>query len=239
MQKREIRLLFEKDHVVSATVVADKQSDGWNVLVLLREPNNPPVKLSAKRGGPRVFKTADAALNWCDDMGFKAVKVQFNSYDTEDVTRVVNSQEDILLVEDNEDDIALTLRALEKHDIANKIIVKRDGQAALDYLLGNAEQDGLSSGALPGLILLDLHLPKLSGFEVLHAIRSHAATRLIPVVILTTSTEGSDISRGYDLGTNSYLRKPVEFESFVDMVGNIGQYWLRLNVPPPVEMPQL
>ncbi len=136
------------------------------------------------------------------------------------------SEKIILLIEDNPSDEALTLRALKKNNIGNAVVVMRDGAAALDYLLG-------SDTALPQLILLDLNLPKIDGLEVLRRIRADARTRLLPVVILTASGEECDIVRGYDLGANGYVRKPVDFVQFAEAVRQLGLYWLIINEPPP------
>jgi two-component system response regulator len=134
------------------------------------------------------------------------------------------SQGTILLVEDNPDDIALTSRALKQNNIFNELLVASDGEEALRYLL--PEDD---SGAAPVLILLDLNLPKLSGLDVLRRIRSEDRTRYVPVVVLTTSGEERDIAESYQLGANSYVRKPVVFESFLDAIKLLGLYWLLVN----------
>lgn len=138
----------------------------------------------------------------------------------------------ILLVEDNPDDEALTLRALKKNNILNQVVVARDGVEALDYLFGTGAYEGRNLADTPQLILLDLKLPKLDGFEVLKRIRNDARTRLQPVVILTTSDEDRDIIASYELGANSYIRKPVDFEQFMEAVRQLGLYWLVLNVTP-------
>jgi two-component system response regulator len=131
----------------------------------------------------------------------------------------------ILLVEDNPDDEALTRRALLKHNLRNELVVARDGQEALDYLFGG--------GRLPHLILLDLKLPKIDGLEVLRRLRADERTKLLPVVILTSSNEERDLVNGYSLGANSYVRKPVDFNEFTDAARQLGLYWLLLNEPPP------
>ena len=139
----------------------------------------------------------------------------------------------ILLVEDNPDDEALTLRALKKSNIANKIVVVRDGAEALDYLFGTgafADRDPLE---LPQVTLLDLKLPKVDGLEVLRRLRADPRTRMLPVVILTSSKEEQDLISAYSIGVNSYVRKPVDFNQFVDAIGQLGLYWLVLNEPPP------
>lgn len=135
----------------------------------------------------------------------------------------------ILLVEDNADDIELTRRAFNKNHIVNEILVVRDGAEAIDFLF-NGKRDGRE---LPQFILLDLKLPKVSGLEVLERIRKEPTTALIPVVILTSSKQDEDRAAGYRLGVNSYVRKPVDFNEFVDAVRQVGLYWLVLNEPPP------
>jgi two-component system response regulator len=139
----------------------------------------------------------------------------------------------ILLVEDNPDDEALTLRALKKNNIKNEVVVARDGVEALDYLLGTGAYAGRNLDDMPQVILLDLKLPKVDGFEVLRQLRANERTRLLPVVILTTSNEESDRVNGYGLGANSFVRKPVEFDRFIDAVRQLGLYWLILNEPAP------
>lgn len=139
----------------------------------------------------------------------------------------------ILLIEDNPDDEALTLRALKKNNILNDVVVVRDGAEALDFLFGTGAHAGRDVTQQPHLILLDLKLPKIDGLEVLRRLRSDARTRLQPVVILTTSSEEHDIVASYQLGANSYIRKPVDFEQFIEAVRQLGLYWLVLNVTPP------
>jgi len=139
----------------------------------------------------------------------------------------------ILLVEDNPDDEALTLRAIRKNHIANKVIVARDGAEALDYLFGRGAYEGRKVTDLPAVVLLDLKLPKLDGLEVLRRLRQDERTRLVPVVVLTTSNEERDVVESYSLGANSYVRKPVDFEQFSQAVGQLGMYWLLLNQPLP------
>lgn len=139
----------------------------------------------------------------------------------------------ILLVEDNPSDIDLTRRALEKGHILNRLIVASDGQEALDYIFGQGAYAGRNPADFPTLTLMDLKMPKVSGLDVLRKIRSKPATRRMPVVIMTSSREEQDIAAGYDLGVNSYIRKPVDFEHFVQSVGQLGLYWLVLNEEPP------
>lgn len=138
----------------------------------------------------------------------------------------------ILLVEDNPDDEALTLRALKKNNILNPVVVAHDGVEALDFLFGTGIYQGRDIKEKPTVILLDLKLPKIDGLEVLRRLRADERTKLIPVVILTTSNEEQDIIKGYSLGVNSYVRKPVEFEEFIKAVGLLGMYWLLVNEPP-------
>ena len=143
----------------------------------------------------------------------------------------------ILLVEDNPDDEALTLRAFAKNNIGNRIVVVRDGAEALDWLFkrGRHAERGEPE---PQIVLLDLKLPKVDGLEVLRQMRDDPRTKLMPVVILTSSKEESDVLRGYELRANSYIRKPVDFARFVEAVREIGMYWLVLNEPPPVLPPK-
>jgi CheY-like chemotaxis protein len=137
----------------------------------------------------------------------------------------------ILLVEDNPDDVALTLRALKSHNITNDVIVAEDGEKALDYLFGAGRATG--PDGLPAVVLLDLKLPKVNGLEVLRRIRSEERTRLLPVVILTSSDEERDVIDGYSLGANSYVRKPVDFVEFTQAAKQLGLYWLLMNRPAP------
>lgn len=139
----------------------------------------------------------------------------------------------ILLVEDNANDEFLTLRALKKYNIANNVVVTRDGAETLDYLFANGEHAGRDTRDLPVLMLLDLKLPKVDGLEVLRQVRASELTRCLPVVILTSSNEEKDVINSYELGTNSYVQKPVEFDEFIDAVGHLGLYWLMINEAPP------
>lgn len=139
----------------------------------------------------------------------------------------------ILLVEDNPDDVELTLRALKKNNILNEVVVARDGAEALDYLFGEGAYADRDMGIMPAVILLDLKLPRIDGLEVLQRIRSEERTKFLPVVILTSSKEEKDLVNGYKLGANSYIRKPVDFNQFIEGVRQLGLYWLILNEPPP------
>jgi len=134
----------------------------------------------------------------------------------------------ILLIEDNPDDVELTQLAFQKNNFANEIKVVEDGQEAIDFLLGD-HPEGVQENGLPELVLLDLKLPKLDGHEVLKRIKNNDTTKRIPVVILTSSQEEEDIVKGYDLGANSYVRKPVDYTDFVEVVNNMGVYWLAIN----------
>jgi len=140
----------------------------------------------------------------------------------------------ILLVEDNPDDVALTLRALKKNNITNEVVVAGDGAEALEYLMATGKYTGRATSDLPEVVLLDLKLPKVGGLEVLRAMRADPRTELLPVVVLTSSAEEADIIASYDLGANSYIRKPVDFEQFLEAVRQLGLYWLLLNQAPPV-----
>lgn len=139
----------------------------------------------------------------------------------------------ILLVEDNADDEALTLRSLRQNNIQNEVVVARDGVEALDFLFGTGKCAGRDVWVLPQVVLLDLKLPRVDGLEVLKRIRADERTRLLPVVILTSSNEEQDLVNGYGLGANSYVRKPVDFGRFSEAVRQLGLYWLLLNEPVP------
>ena len=139
----------------------------------------------------------------------------------------------ILLVEDSPNDVELTLRAFERSKIVNEIVVVRDGEEALHYLFATGPHAGRAPGRLPELVLLDLKLPKVDGLEVLRRMRANPATRRLPVVVLTSSNEDADILSSYDLGANSFVRKPVDFSRFIEASKQLGLYWLLLNEPPP------
>jgi len=140
----------------------------------------------------------------------------------------------ILLVEDNPSDIELTKRALEKVHVQNKLIVAENGKEALDYLFGAGIYEGRDVSQMPSVVLLDLKLPGIDGLEVLRRIREKASTHRQPVIILTSSNEDSDLKTGYDLGANSYIRKPVDFSEFTETIAHLAQYWLGFNESPPV-----
>jgi len=141
----------------------------------------------------------------------------------------------ILLVEDNPSDVKLTRRALEQNQIVNKVIVAEDGREALDYLSGAGQYASRDVRDFPAVVLLDLKLPRIDGLEVLKEIRSNELTRLLPVVILTSSDQEQDLIDSYKLGANSYIRKPVDFNQFAEAVRNLGMYWLLLNEAPPAK----
>ena len=139
----------------------------------------------------------------------------------------------LLLVEDNPSDEKLTIRAFQKSGVTNEIVVVRDGAEALDYLFASGPYAGRDTRALPAVMLLDLNLPRIDGLEVLRRVRADDRTRCLPVVILTSSKEHEDIARGYSLGANAYVRKPVDFVEFAEAAKTLGLFWLLLNEPPP------
>ncbi len=141
----------------------------------------------------------------------------------------------ILLVEDNPRDEALTLRALKKSNVCNEVVVARDGVEALDYLFGDGTSAGRETREMPQLILLDLKLPKVDGLQVLEKIRATERTRRLPVVVFTSSSEEEDLINSYNLGANSYVRKPVDFDQFLEATRQLGLYWLVLNLAAPTE----
>jgi two-component system response regulator len=145
------------------------------------------------------------------------------------------SQKVILLVEDNPRDEALTLRALRKNNIVNEVLVARDGVEALDYLFGTGAYAGRDIERMPQVVLLDLKLPKVDGLQVLQQVRADERTRRLPIVIFTSSSEEEDMIRSYDLGANSYVRKPVDFEQFLEATRQLGLYWLVLNEAAPLK----
>jgi two-component system, response regulator len=146
----------------------------------------------------------------------------------------MRTDSEILLIDDDEADVELALHALRENKLSNHIHVLRDGEEALDYLFGPGREARAASGEMPKLILLDLKLPKVDGIEVLRRLKSDAATKFIPVVILTSSKEERDMVRGYDLGVNSYIQKPVDFDQFRKIVTQVGLYWLVINQPAPI-----
>lgn len=230
MNERDVKLLFQAEHWSGATVRYAAQEDGW--LVEFHEANEPASQiLTLKRGNPRVFKSSDTALFWCRDIGFKKIIVELHKLESNPVV-TESSAPRILLVEDSTSDIELTFRAIQRMDLNFDIIVCRDGQEALDFMFAKDKYKNRTKKELPNLVLLDLNLPKVNGHDVLKAVREYPDTRYIPVVILTTSDESKDIERGYELGMNSYVCKPVDYEDFCRTIGELGRYWLTTNVPP-------
>ena len=142
----------------------------------------------------------------------------------------------ILLVEDNPDDEELTLLSLRKHNLAHEIIVVRDGVEAIDFLFGQGAYANRETSRMPSIVLLDLKLPKLDGLGVLKRLRADERTRMLPVVVLTSSSQDADVIASYNLGANSYVRKPVEFGAFVEAVSSLGLYWATVNRPPPLDV---
>lgn len=140
----------------------------------------------------------------------------------------------ILLVEDNNDDVELTLIGFQRSKIANEVVVMRDGVLALDYLFGTGEYEGRAADPLPMLIILDLNLPRIHGLEVLRQVRANQRTQLIPTVVLTTSIEERDVIESYRLGANAYVQKPITFEEFNEATGRLARFWLKMNVTPPM-----
>jgi two-component system, response regulator len=143
-----------------------------------------------------------------------------------------NKPVEILLIEDNPSDIKLTMKALQKHNLANKVTVLKDGAEALDFIYAEGQYSDRDNKEMPKVIFLDLKLPMVDGIEVLRKIKSEAATKKIPVVVLTSSKESKDIEECYKLGVNSYIVKPLDFEKFLDSVSNLGLYWVLMNEPP-------
>jgi two-component system response regulator len=143
-----------------------------------------------------------------------------------------NQNKIILLVEDNRDDEELTLRAIKRNNIGNEVVVARDGAEALDYLSGTGAYAGRDTSVLPSVVLLDLHLPKMNGLEVLQRLRANEATRFLPVVILTSSKAEQDMLDGYRFGCNSYVRKPIDFIEFAEAIRSLGLFWVILNETP-------
>ena len=141
-----------------------------------------------------------------------------------------------LLVEDNPDDVDLALRAFQRNSLIGELAVARDGAEALDYLFATGAHAGRDTKVMPEIVLLDLNLPKIDGLEVLRRLRADERTRRLPVVVLTSSNEEHDVSRSYDLGANSFVRKPVDFGHFVELARQLGTYWFAVNQPPPTTL---
>jgi len=231
MNERDVKLLFNANHWSGATVRYSATEGGW--LIELNEAENGNVQvLTLKRGKPRIFKTSDTALTWCRDIGFEKITVQLHKLKGNESNSNIPAPI-VLLVEDNNSDIELTFRAIQRLDADFDITVCRDGQEALDFLFAKGKYESRNINELPQLILLDINLPKVNGLSVLKEIRSVEVTRQIPTVLLTTSDERIDIQRGYDYGVNSYVRKPVDYTLFCNTLKSLGEYWLNINMPPP------
>lgn len=239
MNEKDVRLLFEAGHWENARVVKSSDGEGWIVCLHPRNKNLPAQVLASKRGCSRVFKASDTAIQWCKDIGFTQVHITLSETYIEmenniaQKTPYVIQTDTVLLIEDNNDDIAITLHAFEKHGIKSKVVVITDGEEALEYLFAEGKYTGRDRNLVPKLILLDLKLPKVNGLEVLKKIRENPATRFIPVVLLTTSDEHNDVIEGYKLGSNSYIKKPESYDVFENVIANLTQYWLSYNTPPP------
>lgn len=230
MNERDVKLLFNANHWGSASVKYAPAENGW--LVEFNTPGDTETEvLTLKRGNPRVFKTSDTALLWCRDIGFTKILVQLHQL-AATTSADIKSSANILLVEDDSGDIELTLRAIQGIDALFDVTVCRDGLEALDFLFAEDKYKSRDRTELPQLILLDINMPKMSGHEVLRIIRSNEITQFIPVVILSSSDEENDIKQGYELGNNSYVRKPVDYEEFCNTIKTIGQYWLKTNMQP-------
>jgi len=231
MNERDVRLLFDAGHWSNAKVIRDPEENGWRVLLIANSDVHPTQILSSKRGSSRIFKTSDTALLWCKEIGFEDITIQFDSLAPSSLT---NGSSTVLLVEDNPDDVLLTKRAFEMTNLNVVLDVACDGQDAVDYIFANGKHSNRDANCLPKLILLDINLPKLNGLEVLEKIRNHDHTKFVPVVLLTTSDEFCDVVEGYQLGSNSYIKKPVNFKVFSEVIQNLGEYWLHINTPPPI-----
>ena len=231
MNERDVKLLFSARHWSGASVRYSASDEGW--LIELTEAENGNIQvLTLKRGTPRIFKTSDTALLWCREIGFEKILVHLHKMLDGD-TRKDLIAPIILLVEDNNSDIELTFRAIQRLEVDFDIIVCRDGQEALDFLFAKGRYAARNINELPQLILLDINIPKVSGHTVLKQIRTHDITRFIPIVMLTTSDEQIDIKNGYENGVNSYVCKPVDYTVFCNTLKALGEYWLKINVPPP------
>ena len=239
MNEKDVKLLFDAGHWEYAQVVRCSDNDGWFVHLHPKNQHLPAQSLSLKRGCDRVFKTSDTAILWCKDIGFSKVVVTMSDNPEEihenptQASPHVFQSDTVLLVEDNSDDIALTLHAFKKNGIKSKVVVTTDGEEAVHYLFAEGKFADRNINEIPRLILLDLKLPKLNGLEVLKKIRENPITRFIPVVLLTTSDEHSDVIEGYKLGSNSYIKKPESYDVFENVVTNLTEYWLSFNTSAP------
>lgn len=239
MNEKDVRLLFDAGHWEYAQVAQSSKEDGWLVHIHPKNKNLPAQTLALKRGCDRIFKASDTAIQWCKEIGFSQVYVTLNespivnSPQSEETNPHMFQSDTVLLVEDNNDDIAITLHAFKKHGIESELVVATDGEEAIHYLFAEGKYANRNKYDIPRLILLDLKLPKLNGLEVLKKVRENPITRFIPVVLLTTSDEHSDVIEGYKLGSNSYIKKPESYDVFEDIVTNLTQYWLGFNTSPP------
>ncbi len=230
MNERDVRLLSEAGHWSGAVVAYVQDENAWQVYLNVVDKTE-QVTLTLKTGSPRLFKTSDTAIHWCHEMGFKKISVHLSQNNLISEPNEQNLLR-IVLIEDNLADIELTVRAFQNLNANIDVLVYQDGTEALDFLLARGEQEPRNKKELPRLIILDLKLPKLSGHEVLKQIRENEATLNIPVVILSTSKEESDISLSYELGSNSYIHKPIAYEDFCAAIEEIGTYWLNTNTCP-------
>ena len=235
MIEKDVRLLFDAGHWSHAQVARSAKSEGWLVHIHPCNTQLPAQTLSLKKGFNRIFKTSDTAILWCKDIGFSKLHVTMSEVpmsppDIPTALQLEAIQSDtVLLVEDNNDDIEITLHAFKKHGIKNKVVVATDGEEAIHYLFAQGKYASRNQHDIPSLVLLDLQLPKINGLEVLKKIRENPVTQYIPVVLLTTSDEHSDVIEGYKLGSNSYIKKPESYDVFENVVGNLTQYWLNFN----------
>jgi len=225
MNERDIRLLFDAGHWSDASVTFVAEENAWQVYLNVTDKQEQEV-LTLKSGSPRHFKTSDTAINWCHEIGFKKISVHLSP----SLTSVnLNKSLRVVLVEDNSADIELIVRAFQNLDTTINVLVFQNGVEALNFLHAKGEYKYRDANELPSIILLDLKLPMLNGHEVLKAIRSNKITTKIPVIVLSTSTEESDVSLSYDLGSNSYINKPIAYEEFSNTIQEIATYWLDYN----------
>ncbi len=227
MNEHDVRLLFDAGHWSGASVVYIADENAWRVYINALEKDEQET-LTLKTGTPRNFKTSDTAIRWCHEIGFKKIAVHLSQ------TKLVYQQHDqkslkIVLIEDNSADIELTLRVFQNLNANINVLVLEDGMEATDFLFAKGKYRSRQKSELPKIILLDLKLPKLDGHEVLKQIRSNDDTRYIPVVVLSTSVEDKDIRLSYELGGNSYINKPVNYEEFRNALEEVALYWLNIN----------
>jgi len=229
MNERDVRLLCNAGHWSDASVTFVAEDNAWQIYLNVIDKQEQET-LTLKSGTPRLFKTSDTAIHWCHEVGFKKISVHLspvkpNTTPSKNPNRVLR----VVLIEDNIADIELSLRAFQKLNTDIDVIVLQDGAEALDFLHAKEKYATRNFKELPRLILLDLQLPKLNGHEVLKEIRANEDTAQIPVVILSTSSEDADVNLSYELGSNSYIRKPIAYEEFSKAIEDIGRYWLDYN----------